>query len=155
MGPGIFSQPLGSIPFHPLSEKIQTSFSGGSMTGDGGLLLLWEVDKKMWYAKQVGKLINDARHQSCVQHNITRLLRRRVYVIAAGYEDVNDHNYLCHDECFQISVGCEVKLAHVFHSLYFYMHDLKYACLMNMSRQNRAYHNLQCAFPLNILWESF
>ena len=73
--------------------------------------MLREVDKKHNITKQLSKLISDHRHPGYVSHSIEHLLKQRVYAIAAGYEDVNDHDVLRKDVGFQMAVGKEVPLA--------------------------------------------
>jgi hypothetical protein len=92
-------------------KKIIASFNGGAIGSDGGLLLLRETDKQIGLTKKISKVFSDNRHQSYVEHSIEHLLKQRVYAIAAGYEDVNDHDFLRNDLCFQTSVGREVALA--------------------------------------------
>lgn len=98
--------------FSPLNrKKITASFSGGAMGSDGGLLLLREIDKQLGLTKKISKVFNDSRHQSYVEHSVEHMLKQRIYAIAAGYEDINDHDFLRNDLCFQTSVGREVALA--------------------------------------------
>lgn len=92
-------------------KKIEGSFTGGDISSDGGLLLLREVDKKLGLTKKFSKAFNDQRHQGYISHSIHDLLKQRVYALAAGYEDVNDHDFLRNDLCFQTAVGREVNLA--------------------------------------------
>jgi len=92
-------------------KKMIANFKGGSIGSDGGLLLLREMDKQIGLTKKISKVFNDSRHQSYVEHSILHLLKQRTYAIAAGYEDINDHDFLRKDSCFQLSVGREVNLA--------------------------------------------
>ena len=101
-----------SLQFSPLNrKKVEANFNGGNITSDGGLLLLREADKQVGLTKQLSKVIHDERHASYVDHSIEHLLKQRVYAIAAGYEDVNDHDALRKDICFQTAVGREIDLA--------------------------------------------
>ena len=101
-----------SLRFSSLyGKKIGGSFTGGDISSDGGLLLLREVDKKLGITKKFSKAFNDQRHQGYISHSIHDLLKQRVYALAAGYEDVNDHDFLRNDLCFQTKVGREVNLA--------------------------------------------
>jgi hypothetical protein len=59
----------------------------------------------------MSKVIKDDRHAGYVKHGVRDMLKQRIYGIAAGYEDINDHDQLCHDMAFQTAVGREVKLA--------------------------------------------
>ena len=100
------------IQFSPLNrKKIQASFNGGNITSDGGLLLLREVDKRIGLTKKLSKALRDDRHAGYVDHTMLDLLRQRVYALAAGYEDINDHQFLRHDACFQTAVDREKTLA--------------------------------------------
>lgn len=90
---------------------MTANFSGGSITSDGGLLLLREVDKRLALTKRLAKVITDDRHPSYIDHCVEHMLKQRVYAIAAGYEDVTDHDTLNKDLCFQTIVGREVNLA--------------------------------------------
>lgn len=101
-----------NISFSSLNrKKIIAGFNGGAIGSDGGLLLLREVDKQLGLTKKISKVFNDHRHQSYVEHSVEHMLKQRIYAIAAGYEDVNDHDSLRNDLCFQTSVGREVSLA--------------------------------------------
>jgi hypothetical protein len=98
--------------FSPLGrKKVIGSFSGGSITSDGGLLLLREVDKKYGITSKIGRLIFDKRNPLYITHTLNSMLRQRIYGIAANYEDLNDHDYLRHDPAFQIVINKEQELA--------------------------------------------
>jgi hypothetical protein len=104
--------PLTPISFSPLNrKKVEASFTGGHIGSDGGLLLLRELDKKLQLTKKLSQVIKDNRHAGYVEHSVEQLLKQRIYAIAAGYEDVNDHDQLRHDLCFQTAVCREVSLA--------------------------------------------
>ena len=101
-----------TMEFSPLNrKKIEASFTGGSIGSDGGILLLRELDKRLGLTKKISRQIKDTRHPSYIQHSIETLLKQRVYAIACGYEDVNDHDQLRQDHCFQLGVGREMNLA--------------------------------------------
>ena len=100
------------ISFSSLNrKKVEANFTGGNISTDGGILLLRELDKKLQRTKQLSQVINDERPPAYVEHSIEHMLKQRVYAIAAGYEDVNDHDHLHRDLCFQTAVGREVNLA--------------------------------------------
>ena len=100
------------INFSPLHGKnITGSFTGGSITSDGGLMLLREVDKKLQLTNKISKVISDKRNQSYVTHPILQMLRQRIFGLAAGYEDLNDHDTLRKDLAFQTVVSTEQELA--------------------------------------------
>ena len=61
--------------------------------------------------KQVANILPDNRRQSSIIHNILTMLRQRVFGLAAGYEDLNDHNTLRNDIAIQTSVNSDESLA--------------------------------------------
>ncbi len=100
-----------NIKFSKLTHKeVEAKFNGGSISSDAGLLLLREVDNQTDLTKRVSNCICDTRHSSYVKHEVSTLLRQRVYGIAAGYEDVNDQDSLRDDLCFQTCVGKDRQL---------------------------------------------
>ena len=92
-------------------RKVEVEFSGGSITSDAGGIFLREVDSQLNLLKPISKLFPDDRDQSKIDHTILEMLRQRVYGIALGYEDLNDHNTLRHDLAFQTFVNKDSKLA--------------------------------------------
>ena len=83
-------------------RKVQASFSGGHVSSDaGGCLLLRQVDSHSGLLKQVSPSLTDFRRKKSCAHDLTSLLRQRVYGLALGYEDVNDHDPLRHDLALQ------------------------------------------------------
>jgi hypothetical protein len=92
-------------------RKIEAEFSGGSITSDAGGIFLREVDRQLNLLEPIAKLFPDDRDQSKVTHTILEMLRQRVYGIALGYEDLNDHDDLRHDIAFQTFVERDEALA--------------------------------------------
>lgn len=93
-------------------RKIEASFSGGHVSNDaGGCLLLRQVDRRLGLFKQVSCLLLDPRRQSSCEHDLLSLIRQRVYGLALGYEDLNDHETLRHDLALQTSVERDTELA--------------------------------------------
>lgn len=76
------------------SRKIEVNFTGGDISSDGGSLILREADKRMSLLEDIAKLFPDKRDPSKVTHKIDTMLKQRVYGIALGYEDLNDHDTL-------------------------------------------------------------
>lgn len=91
-------------------RKVKVSFSGGDVTSDGGSLLLRKIDKKLGLLRDVSKAIPDLRQRGKCVHTLINLLRQRVYGLALGYEDLNDHTTLRKDIGFQTSVGSDKDL---------------------------------------------
>lgn len=93
------------------SKKVELNFNGGDVTSDGGVLLLREIDRKIGLTKQIANLIPDKRDQRYVDHPIEKILAQRIYGIALGYEDGNDHITLRKDPGFQTAINCDSDLA--------------------------------------------
>lgn len=93
------------------NRKIEASFSGGSVTSDGGVLLLRQVEQKIKFLEKVAKVIPDDRDQNKIDHSIQTMLQQRVIGIALGYEDLNDHTTLRKDIAFQVGVHSSEVLA--------------------------------------------
>lgn len=75
------------------------------MTSDGGLVLLRESDKRLQLISRIDKLIPDPRDPFFTAHQQAEILTSRIFGIAAGYEDANDHQQLRHDPAFQVAAG--------------------------------------------------
>jgi hypothetical protein len=73
------------------------SFDGGAITSDGGALLLRATDRAIGLVKRFAACFNDRRCQELVEHSVETLAGQRVFGIALGYEDLNDHDELRHD----------------------------------------------------------
>lgn len=93
------------------SRKVEASFSGGAVTSEGGSLLLRSVDKKLGLLRKLSRVLPDGRQGGKVAHELVSLLRQRVYGIALGYEDLNDHASLRRDPGFQTAVNRDSELA--------------------------------------------
>jgi len=92
-------------------KKLEVSFEGGDITSDGGALLLQKADERTGLLKQVAGCIKDPRRAASCVHSVIHMLRQRVYGIALGYEDLNDHDTLRDDIAIQTTVGAEKTLA--------------------------------------------
>ena len=93
------------------SRKFEADFSGGAITSDGGAPLLREMDRRLGLMKAVAAELADGRQAGKVDHSMQSLLRQRVYALALGYEDGNDHQQLRHDIALQSAVGRNEVLA--------------------------------------------
>jgi len=94
------------------NRKIEASFSGGSITSDGGgTLLLRQVEQKTKLLEKIASVIPDDRDPEKIKHTVLTLLAQRVFSIALGYEDLNDHNTLRKDVAFQTAVNIDSELA--------------------------------------------
>jgi len=102
----------GSFYFPSFSRrKIEAKFSGGDVTSDGGVLLLREMDRQIQLSQQLSDVIPDPRHPELITHPQLSLLKQRIYALALGYEDLNDHTQLRNDPAFQTAVERDDVLA--------------------------------------------
>jgi hypothetical protein len=84
------------------SQKVQADFDGGAITSDAGALLLRELDQRMGLTEAMAACIPDPRNPALTVHQQRTMLAQRVLGIACGYEDLNDHQTLRNDPCFQV-----------------------------------------------------
>ncbi|MEK7352950.1 MAG: IS1380 family transposase, partial [Chloroflexota bacterium] len=93
------------------SRKVLADFKGGDVTSDGGVLLLRQVDKRLGLTRRLSEILKDSRSKGHCDHDQLRLLRQRIYALALGYEDVNDHSTLRKDTALQTAVEASEDLA--------------------------------------------
>jgi hypothetical protein len=93
------------------SRKIGTDFQGGDITSDGGSLLLRQVDRRTGLTRALDRALMDRRRKRSCDHRHLQLLRQRIYGLALGYEDLNDHDTIRHDLALQTSVESDQPLA--------------------------------------------
>ncbi len=92
-------------------RRVQAEFSGGEISSDGGVLLLRQADRYLGLSAAVARaLVDDRRRASCV-HDLPSLLRQRIFGLALGYEDLNDHQSLRGDPALQTAVERDEPLA--------------------------------------------
>ena len=87
------------------ARRIQGAFDGGHISSDGGALLLREVDARLGVTQRLAACFTDHRRQEFVEHSVLELVRQRVYGLALGYEDLNDHDELSLDPLLGLAVG--------------------------------------------------
>ena len=93
------------FPFHPLNQReIRGKFDGGCISSDGGSLLLREVEKRTGIIRQFADCFRDFRKPELVEHRVAELVGQRVYGLALGYEDLNDHDELRRDPLLAVLV---------------------------------------------------
>jgi len=93
------------------SRPVLVDFGGGQITSDGGSLLLRQADRRLHLTQRISQLLHDERVKGRCDHRLRALVRQRVYGLALGYEDLNDHGTLRHDIAFQTAVECDHSLA--------------------------------------------
>jgi hypothetical protein len=91
--------------FHPLKQReIRAQFDGGAITTEGGGLLLREVEKRIGIVRQFAACFRDYRDPDLIEHTVEELVAQRVYGLALGYEDLNDHEELRKDPLLAVLV---------------------------------------------------
>ena len=100
------AQPTRSTPpLSPLNGKpILLGFDGADMSSDAGLTLLREIERKAGLAQRFADCLCDPRDPAKVQHGLADIIRFRMMMIAAGYEDGNDAASLRRDPSFKIAL---------------------------------------------------
>ena len=84
---------------------MSAQFDGGVISSDGGGLLLREVDRRLNLLPRLAACFQDRRDPNYVEHPVEQLLAQRVYALALGYEDLNDHGQLRHDPLLALLAG--------------------------------------------------
>ncbi|HEY6388715.1 MAG TPA: IS1380 family transposase [Candidatus Acidoferrum sp.] len=91
--------------FQQLKKRdIRAQFDGGRITSDGGGLLLREVEKRTGILRQFAVCFRDYRNANLIEHTVEELVAQRVYGLALGYEDLNDHEELRKDPLLAVLV---------------------------------------------------
>jgi len=88
-------------------REIVARFDGGTISSDGGAFLLRQTDKRLNLLPRLAECFLDGRNQDQVEHSIVEMLSQRIYGLALGYEDLNDHEQLRKDPVFGILAGRE------------------------------------------------
>src|ERR1035438_8745398 len=94
------------FPFAPhFSRDVVARFDGGQITTEAGALLLRPVEQLTGILRQFAACFRDYRRADLVEHSVSELVRQRVYGIALGYEDLNDHDQLRQDPLLALLSG--------------------------------------------------
>jgi hypothetical protein len=75
------------------------------MTSDAGALLLREADLRMNLLPRFSQCFLDGRNPALIEHSVEQMLAQRVYALALGYEDLNDHQQLRNDPLLRVLAG--------------------------------------------------
>jgi len=84
------------------SRSVVARFDGGKITSDGGGLLLREVDRRIGLLNRLPDCFRDGRDVGRIQHSVREMLAQRIYGLALGHEDLNDHEQLRTDPMMTI-----------------------------------------------------
>jgi hypothetical protein len=98
--------------FPPLKRRsLEVEFSGGAITSDGGVVLLRQIDQRIGLTERLAQVLPDSRDPARCEHRLQDLLRQRIYGLALGYEDLNDHQMMRQDVALQTAVERDQPLA--------------------------------------------
>ena len=86
-------------------RPVVAEFDGGALTSDAGGLLLGAADRGLGLVGRLAGCFRDARDPRFVEHSVATLVGQRVFGIALGYEDLNDHDELRHDPLMAVLAG--------------------------------------------------
>ena len=101
-----------SFEFPRVNRRIvEARFDSGDITSDGGVLLLRQADRLTGLSDSIARTLSDPRRQASCDHDVPGLVRQRLYAIALGYEDLNDHDGLRQDVALQTAVERDQWLA--------------------------------------------
>ncbi len=89
------------------SREIVARFDGGTISSDGGAVLLRQTDHRLDLLPRLAQCFLDGRDPDRVQHSVQEMISQRVYGLALGYEDINDHEQLRSDPLFSVLAGRE------------------------------------------------
>ena len=95
-----------SFSFAPhFSRRVEAGFTAGQVSSDGGLLLLRETEQRIGLVGRLASCFTDKRRQDLVDHPLPEMLSQRIYGLALGYEDLNDHEQLRNDPLMAVLSG--------------------------------------------------
>lgn len=96
-----------TFDFHSVGRRsVNASFDGGHISSDGGALLLREVERRFGIIARSAACFMDHRNPAAIEHTLGTLVAQRVYALALGYEDLNDHDQLRADPLLAVVAEC-------------------------------------------------
>jgi hypothetical protein len=107
---------LTSRRFHPLGQPLETPqklggrelvwrFDGGDITSDGGALVLRRLEQRTGIVRRFAACFTDYRSPKQIEHPLLDLITQRVFGLALGYEDLNDHDQLRSDPMLAVALN--------------------------------------------------
>ncbi|MER8905853.1 IS1380 family transposase [Mesorhizobium sp. M0772] len=92
--------------FAPVEKRsVVAGFDGGTITSDAGALLLGLTDRAIGLVDRFARCFVDVRNAALIEHAVKTLVGQRIFAIALGYEDLNDHDELRHDRVMAVLAG--------------------------------------------------
>jgi hypothetical protein len=86
-------------------HAVVAGFDGGDITSNAGGLLLGQVDRGLGLVRRFAQCFSDRRDPRYVEHQVETLVGQRIFGLALGYEDLNDHDELRKDPTFTALAG--------------------------------------------------
>ena len=86
-------------------RRVVAAFDGGTVSSDAGALLLQRTDAAIGLIDRLAGCFIDERNPDLIEHTVRTLIGQRVFGMALGYEDLNDHEQLRHDAVFGALLG--------------------------------------------------
>jgi hypothetical protein len=86
-------------------RHLVAHFNGGNITSDAGGLLLQQTERITGIIKRFAACFTDHRDPDLIEHSVEELVAQRIYALALGYEDLNDHDELRNDPLLAVLVG--------------------------------------------------
>ena len=86
-------------------RRVVVAFDGGTVSSDAGALLLGRADAAIGLIDRLAECFVDERRADAIEHTVRTLLGQRVFGMALGYEDLNDHEQLRHDPVLGTLLG--------------------------------------------------
>src|SRR5271166_5825460 len=86
-------------------RAVEATFDAGLVTSDAGALLLRATDRAIGLMDRFAACFHDERRRKLIEHEVATLVGQRVFAIALGYEDLNDHDELRHDPMMAVLAG--------------------------------------------------
>ncbi len=87
------------------SRRVEAGFTAGQVSSDGGSLLLRETEQRIKLMDRLAACFQDGRRPLLVKHQVAEMLAQRIYGLALGYEDLNDHEQLRSDPLLACSAA--------------------------------------------------
>jgi hypothetical protein len=85
-------------------KSVGVKFDGGLLSSDGGVLALREIETRLRVADRLAACVVDPRAPEQITHNLADIIRFRLLMIGAGYEDAIDANCLRSDPMFKMAL---------------------------------------------------
>ena len=98
------TQPSFSFAEHG-RRQVVARFDGGTISSDGGAVLLRQLEQRTGIVRKFADCFHDYRQPAQVEHSVPELVAQRVYGLALGYEDLNDHDQLRSDPLLALLSG--------------------------------------------------